>query len=525
MRIGGEELHVEGTILEWLDHEPRGNISVSGDIGPGIWGLIGEPLARVTGVNWREPSVARLLSSRLEWGPEGVSLRGHLSWAGEVQLQGDLLVKQGEWRIQELRVQDSNTQATLSLEITPRAWELIMEGRLSGVTLDLFTLENPLGPGWLQGHLRVVGGEGGFSITGEALGEGIPLARYLGGPWSLVRGKFSGRGQELLVERADLVRKDTEVSLWGAGSLSSEGLRLDATLETRAMEVEELGEMASELAGSVGGGVTGSLGLRLGMLRVGDTAMEPFHADLEFEPSGSRLKVRYALVCGVGLSGLLQIRPGPVQWVFHPVAREIPLEEAMACLGLGSAGFTGRVDLEGELTGEGSQPGSLESMRGSLQILLHRGELEGARIWPMILEAVREVEGREAWSQGMAQEGVQVEKGLVAGQLEQGLLTVKEGWLQGPMMVAAGRGDVDFLARELHLEILLEPAGPRPKSAKSRPSPPLVALTVDGDFQDPVVRRVDAARVSKGLLERMGKAQSPEALADRAKGARKVRAK
>lgn len=514
LNVGGENLYLEGELLQWLDDERTGRVSIRGEIGPEIWELLREPLAKFTGMSWRELPRAELLHSKINWSPQGAALEAELSWEGEMHVSGELFLEEGGFRIRRLRLQGAETDLVFSFETGGGGWELSLEGKASGNVLDFFTEENPLGGGWVKGTARLRRDPSeGFMFTGEMTAGRIPLARFLGGgPWELVEGKVLGKGRDFFLDSARLNRRDKEVFLRGEGSLVEEGPEIKATLEIMSLTWEELGEMTQELTSGLGESLTTTLGLRLGELQVEDTSIRPFHADLRLDPSGSWLDLKYAVLCGVNISGKIQMSEG-LRWSFHPVVRALELKRFLGCLGVSSIGFTGKADLDGEIWGEGFEVHSREKAGGSLKMLFHEGEIQESRLWPRILEALRGLPEFREWLKKAQVGAIPLEKGRTNLELNRGNLKIKEFWFKGTLMEVLAQGEVDLFSGGLQMVILLEPKGVKPKGSREKKQGVIAALALEGSFQEPLVQKLNTGKLPKELLEKLNEPKAPKSKA------------
>lgn|GEM_PF-5965525 len=525
--VEGERLYLEGDLPHWLNEEKRGELLVWGHIGPEIWGILRKPLTDLTGMNWRGLPKAELLPSKFNWSPEGVSIGAELAWPDKMRVSANLLIGQGGLKVRKLWVQDPETKFVFSLDEAPGTWELALKGYISGSTLDFFTEENPLGRGWVRGEAEIrKDPAGSFVFDGEIMAEAIPLARFLGGgPWALTQGRLLGKGSGISLEGVRLTWMDKEILLRGEGSFWKGVPQVRASLETMALGWEELGEMTQELTTGVGRNLVGSLGLRLGQLRVGETSFRPFHADLQLDPSGSGLDLKYALLCGVTLSGRVQ-KTEPLTWTLHPVARAIHLKDFLTCLGVSSIGLTGKADLDGEIRGEGFEPHSMERASGSIEMLLHQGEIQAGTLWFRILEVLKGLPKFRDWTEKAGPGGLGWEKGRTNLELNEGNLRIKELWLDGSLMQLLAQGDLDLLSGGLQMAILIEPKGIKSGGSKaSKPGRPLAALALEGSFQEPRVHMLQTGEIPKEFLKRLVRPQAPKSKTSSTKKTRGTPAK
>ncbi len=252
--------------------------------------------------------------------------------------------------------------------------------------------------------------------------------------------------------------------------------------------------------------------------------MSPFHADLQLDPSNSDLDLKFAVLCGVNLSGRIQLSAAP-GWTVHPVAKDLDLKQLLGCLGVSSLGFTGKADLDGEIQGQGFESSSMERVRGTLEVVLHQGEIQAPKLWPRILEAVEGLSDFRVWPEKAGTGGISLEKGRTNLEFHQGNLKINELWFEGGLMRVLARGDMDLFSGGLRLQIELEPKGMDPKGSRdSKREKPSAVLALEGSLEEPRVHRLPSRETPTALPVNSKKPQPKKKKADTVQKTRKSKA-
>lgn len=507
VELPGSDFRLDGNLVGWLEEVKEADLSIQGRLGQKALEPLVEPISQATGIRWRLPQELRPNPMRLGWGVDGVSVSGELLWKEGLGIHLDLRQGHGGLRIAELSIQDPPSRAVISLHLGADTSEVSFQGHLLGSTLDLLMEKNPLGRGEIEGNMRArwTGtGVGWPELQGELLAKEIPLVQSLGGSaLVLIEGSLMEEEKVLHLDHVRLGWKGKEMLLTAKGQISERGLEAEATMGCQRLELEEAREMMEELTAIAGGKIRGKVGIRLAELGMGALAVRPFHADLELEPGGSQLGVREANLCGVGLSGMVDLEGDP-GWGLHLVARGTPLDKLLDCLGLGRGAVEGKMDLQGELRAKGLGPAFWESLEGPVELVIRRGKLGSGRVWEQVLERLQGWRDLQGWVGLVRAQGLMYSEVQIKGRFEKGVLHIQDAHLKGPKTKAVSMGRVDTVTGQMEMEILGAATRVGKKDSRQQ-GYVLFGLRVSGDLSEPSVARIEPMELSTALLGQIKK--------------------
>lgn len=453
-------------------------------------------LERQTGLNLRKPSLLKIDVLALEGIPELFGLNFKAKWEA-LDLEGGCQVERGSLTSMKVIVKGERTQGTFSMDKGPEAMNLGWKGSILAGSLSSLLESFPIVSGLLEGDLGAnldLRGPTHFKVVGEIKGRELALVDIP---------SFGG----VFVEKAglkaskDLVEMEAEV-MWGGGEKAlakleliplTETLKARGTLEADSLKYRELQEVVS-LVSMLGDRVQGTLGIRVGSLEYMDKSIAPFHADVPLRKGDTTISLRTSALCGVGIGGKIDLE-GSGRMDVHLEARDMDAERLLTCLGLGSTGLRGSVDLSGQLSFRGLDPPDLGSLTGSLKIKLSNASISGARLFKILSKGPKREELESAiqdfqWEKEFSGEVA------VEGEFHEGLFWVKGlGFeMDGLQGQALGGCSLEDYNCKGHLVI--------------RGGGRLLAFRVTGALEDPLWEVIPLKEAPSLLMERLeGKSQ------------------
>lgn len=504
LELPGGDLHLEGELAGWLPEVKNTKLELSGTLGRSALALVWDAVSQATRAKWRIPEELEANPVRLEIGEDRLEISGKMLLDRVLELHLDLVREGGDMQVKQLRIRDPSSRASMWFELGEKGGRLSFEGDLQGGTLELLVGENPLGQGRVQGNFRASWsgtGAGPLELEAELLARDIPLWSLGMGQMSLLEGSLKGRGGVLEAEHVRLEWNGKEIHLGAKGRLSQEGLEWEGIVESATLDWQIILEMAERLAHLPKLARKGTLGIRLGELALAGVSASPFHADLELEAEGVRLRVRQASACNVGFSGTVDLLGGG-EWVLYPIARGASLVGILSCLGLQPDTVEGRVDLQGQLRGRELAPGFLESLRGKIEAVLLQGSFRGGLVLDRLLKQLEHRRSLGAWFGSIGSKGISFSRVILEGSLREGLLDIHDARLQGPDALAVGQGKVDLVTGELEVQVLAAVRQGKRKGL-GQEAEVLLGIKILGDLLDPKVWEVGPQGVSSSLMSRI----------------------
>ncbi len=500
----------------YLRDQPKTDLSFSGKMGP-------------QSLQW---------SARLADLPPQISLRDPVTFEhAHISLNDGSTLFQGKWRVDrgpeitadvsknskklvvsKLTIKDASSDAVLSADLQENELELAFAGKLSSETLQRVITEEEFPGGRIEGDLRAeIRTEKPFMVTaqGKMRVENISLSLKEGVPLKIDNLSMDGDGTLLTVESAAFVVDDNPFSLRGGLKYIPENLMIDVDLSTDrivwakiAETIETLGKRENKKAGDTWDlPVTGTVRLRSNSFGYDKYTWMPFEAEIAVHHNDLDIVVNRAILCGISSPGRVNVNPGGLSFDIRLIAEDEEMKYAFTCLMGIEHEVTGKFDLKGNLKAQGEKEITLDSLQGNLKLAAKDGRVYRAPFLLKILDFLDLTQIFRGFPE-MRQEGIAYDSIKIQGELDHGLLEVKEGTLNGPSLKMAAQGSADLRTEKLNMTVLVSPMkridyiiGKIPIVGHILGGSVLsVPLDVTGDFNNPEVSFHPASAVGSGLL-------------------------
>ncbi len=509
-------VNVSVTREGYLRDQPKTDLSFSGKMGP-------------QSLQW---------SARLADLPPKISLRDPVTFEhAHLALNDGSTLFQGKWRVQEgpeitadvlkhstglvinkLTLKDASSDAALSADLHENELKLAFAGRLSSETLQRVITEEEFPGGRIEGDFRAeIRTEKPFRVTaqGKMKVENISLSLKEGVPMKINSLSMAGDGTRLTVESAALVVDDNPFSLRGGLKYIPENLMIDVDLSTDsivwakiAKTIEALSKRENKKAGDTWDlPVEGMVRLRSNSFVYDKYTWMPFQAEIAVHHNDLDILVNRAVLCGISSPGRVNVKPGGLSFDIQLTAEDEEMKYAFTCLMGKEHEVTGKFDLKGNLKAQGEKEITLDSLQGNLKLAAKDGRVYRAPFLLKILDFLDLTQIFRGFPE-MRKEGIAYDSIKVQGELDHGLLEVKEGTLNGPSLKMAAEGSADLRTEKLNMTVLVSPMkkidyiiGKIPIVGHILGGSVLsVPLDVTGDFNNPEVSFHPASAVGSGLL-------------------------
>ncbi|MFI5398551.1 MAG: AsmA-like C-terminal domain-containing protein [Candidatus Binatia bacterium] len=431
----------------------------------------------------------------------------------------DVVWKAERLHIKRLHVRDAQSDAALTLLLTPQDLSLTFNGTMSKATLDKLIGNDLLG-GSLRGDVH------------------IRIDRH-----QLVRSTLEGRleasdfivplqdGRRLRIEHIVVDATNETASVdgtvdvgWGSrmrlqGTINQSPDAFAADLDLTAGQLD-WGHIEPWLrragdAGHAPASASWEQGLR-GTLRVaaesftyGGFTWQPARAALTFAPGRLTVTITEATVCGgIGTPGTIAIAPGGLTLAFDPTAKDAPLDALVKCVGIEKEVVTGQYGLTAKVAARGQAAALGRSIEGQVEFSAKSGRIYGMGLTAKVLSVLNVATGAVRNLSDLAKEGLPYDSITLKGDLKGGTLVLTEAILDGPSVTWAGEGSVDIVARTMDVTLLVAPLTTVDSVVSRIPvisgvlggSLVSIPVKVTGSLDDPQVIPLSPSAVGKRLL-------------------------
>jgi hypothetical protein len=503
------ELTFSGALERKVEGSLKTDVTLEGRAGPGVQQWILEQVKLPFPLKL-QPALA-VSDGRAAWEGQKAFFSGVFTMSDGIEVSTEVLSEPESLKIKGLTVKDRESDASLSLELSPQTLAFRFKGRLHRSTLDALLADNPFLMGAIEGDVRANVPREQPTATaarGKLRAEDLVLPLALTPPVKVERASLAASEDGILVDSATIRWGDRSVSVDGKVVPSSEGLSLDLTVSAHSIAWEELRDLLGEREETSHLPVRGTLRVKLEEFRYGQFLVSPLRADISLGSDGVDVTVKEATLCGITIPGTLRVTPKELFLAVQPSSIQQSLAEGLNCLGLGEFAATGDFDLRGDLTARGGEMGLLRSLRGTGEFVARQGRIKHYHLLSKVLgflSVTRVLRGRVP---DLGGEGFEYDLARVVVSLREGRAEVKEGLLEGPSLRIAGQGGIDLVTRQVDLQLLLSPlrtadfAVGKIPLVKQFTGGSVVAIPVHiyGDWEDPTVAPLSASALGASLF-------------------------
>lgn len=390
---------------------------------------------------------------------------------------------------------------------------------------------NGYGQGIFEAGLGIEGNMGPEATAWVTNKIGLPLELRPRSPLAVSEGrvlwdkgsKTTFSGDFTVAGAPGVSRNVRRVTLEGKMNFSNEGPRLDMELSADDLNWTEVNKIIEEVnrgrgfeqaEKSGGSQLEGTLRVKLKDFRLGNFTWSPFEASILFGPDqGVNMVVTQANLCGISTPGTVEILPEGLQIAVTPGAMDQELAPAVACLWDKEGAISGRFDLTGELTAEGNEPpGALvNSLRGDLKFVANEGRIYRFGLLAKIFALLNAGEVFFGEFPDVVKEGFGYKNIKVRGEIQNGVLVVKEGIIDGAPMTMVIQGDISLTGKELDLKVMVAPFKTMDRMVKYVPvlgdimggHLVCIPIRVTGKLSDPQLTPLSPAAVGSELMGTM----------------------
>ncbi len=520
-------LAVSGRVSNLFADSPLADLTFKGTLGPlaGTWlGELGEvpPELRL-----RAPIT--LTQSRFHLDRSGrTALSGSLRTADGAELVFDLERGEGELSIRQLKVQDQESRAFITLNLKPSEVDIGFQGKLSSRTLGRLLVTNHFFEGRIAGdlnlqllkdHLADSRAEGKLTVSDFSY---LPVS---GNVLLIEEALLEGRGNAVEIKSAAMRLLDEPTKLKGTMTAGENQLLLDWQLLVQGLDWDRLqdkfrlGHLGTSVFGDTAGDGMRFLGIPLGgMLRLqadhltlAHFTWQPFWATFTLAPDGLAVDVTRSSLCTIPTPAKLIPHPTGSVLIINPTARNLDLDATFGCLFDRKGTITGVFDLDGELATTLRSERMIETLQGKLDLEARDGCVYHSPVLSKIFTLLNVTEIYRGQLPNLTQEGCVYDSINVGGVVKNGRVLIADAVFDGHCAKMVWTGEIDLAALKVDFTVLVSPFKTVDTVIRNIPflanilggTLVTIPIRVVGDIRDPSVVALPPTAVGAGLLNKM----------------------
>ncbi len=450
----------------------------------------------------------------------GTSFTGDVAARGRLRGAVDLEWDSNRLHVKHLRVRDLQSDASMTLSLTPRDADVSFTGSLHKTTLDAL-MENEWLGGLLEGDARVrVRRDDPLSSTmeGTLSASAVNLPLPDGSHLTLQRLSLEDEDGAIALEAA-LDVGSSHFDLSGRMERTPEAFTADLDLTSEHIDWADIEPLLdrNSTAEQMPAAAPTERPLR-GTMRI---AAESFTFDaltwqglrghIDFGEQGPALTVTDGEVCGVTTPGKIALDEDGMKLAFDVAASGQPLEALVPCVGVKDETATGRFDVTGSVTAGGAPRDLTRSLEGQLEIHAVDGRFYGMGLAARLFSVVSIATGSVRNVASLAEQGLPFDHVSIRADVKGSTLSVAEASFDGPSMKWAAEGSVDLVARTLDLTFLVAAMKNADAFVARIPligsimggSLVTVPVKIVGPFDNPSMAPLAPSAVGRGLMRVM----------------------
>ncbi|MGH7795186.1 MAG: AsmA-like C-terminal domain-containing protein [Candidatus Binatia bacterium] len=331
-------------------------------------------------------SPLKIAAERLAWrAGADASFRGQVTVSEGPRFAVDVVKQPQALTLRNLTIDDGERHARIMVQFAKDKLDLSFSGELMQETIDKVFASFPMQHGSLRGDIQISASLATpMTIAARGALDGSDLWIPLGAEKTRFE-KFSleASGDSVLVRSADL--------LWGKSRLAVSGkvagakgiLRVDLDVTGDRLDWEELQRSfgsGGEQRQSKNNGilsipdVEGTIRLKIDRFAFDRFNVSTLETTAAISRSGISADIDRAIVCGITVTGRVDVAAREIGLDLQLTASEAQLEPATVCLTNQQSEVKGRYSLSARLAARGAQGRLLRSLKGNFELNAHDGE-------------------------------------------------------------------------------------------------------------------------------------------------------
>ena len=467
----------------------------------------------------------------------GTSFVGNFALEDGPEISLDVYKDHGDLKINDLIIKDEESNASFAFGLKEKEYRFKFAGNLSQITLDKIFLNNGLSLEWIKGdfqahifpdqpaHSTVKGmleGKGllfpwkqkeqlainNFLLTANNNNVKLhPLVLTWGGHQFALNGNIN-TSDEGLFDEGLLEDGLLEDGIFFDVDVSADGLDWDMIKEIVDIKKNEHQINENEDVRLYDFPLKGVVRLDSDNFTYGQFTWKPLQANISLANDRVDVEIANADLCGISFPGIVKVTPQDISLDFQLLGRNQELETSMECLGDKKGLITGKLDVEAQVKSLGTSEDIAGKFRGYYKIKAKDGRIYRYGLLSKLFAFLNFTEIFRGRFPDLVKEGFAYKSIIINGDVQNGILMTKEAIIDGSSMQITGSGNIDFIGKEVDLEILVSPLKTLDFIIKKTPvvnkilGGTLVAfpVSIKGDLEDPKFSILSPSSIGGKLL-------------------------
>jgi hypothetical protein len=488
--------------LKYYSEGLMSDLMLSGQIGPEAAKWLSEFINLPSVLRIRAPLFVSQAHLVLEEDNKA-SFRGNFSLQRRVEVFLDLFRGPDKFSINNLHIQDNESDAALEFNLGKKAFDFKFAGDLTGPTLDkIFTREIVVSR-WIRGDFEThfsIDQPVRSSFEGKLEAKDVIFPLKLKEPVNIKSISLDADKSNIKVISADIDFGETSFNLKGNINASKEGFLFFAA-EEKDKDTEQFYDFP----------IKGIIRLNSDSFTYGKYTWEPLKASIAVSPDNIDVAVTESSLCNVSFPGNIKFTPQELSLAFQPISDDKDLKSAIDCLWGTSGHVTGRYNLSSKFIGAGKGGEIKESLTGNLTISAKEGRIYKGGLLAKVFAFLNFTEIFRGQLPDLVNEGFAYKSIEATSGIKGSTLNIEKVIIDGSSMNIVSKGNVDLVSEQVDLEMLVAPL----KTAdfilgkipliKDLTGGTFVSipLRVTGNIDNPKILYIPASAVGSGLINIM----------------------
>jgi hypothetical protein len=434
----------------------------------------------------------------------------------------DLLRTPEALHVKKLSVRDADSDASLSLLLKSREFDLTFAGSLSRRTVDALVVDNPLIHGWVRGDFRAqipMDQPSSATAVGRLEASDVVLPNVFNTPLRIETASLRARAGGITVSAAIDAGAGGRARLKGQVKPSPRAFVADVDLTTDRIDWNTIAAILGRGDGGRSTAAASSWRVPLrGTVRVAADSFtyngftwQPLRAAITLAADGPKVRMTGANLCGITTPGTIRPTPRGLSLRFNPTAKDQELDSSLACLTQQVRLATGRYGLTANLAAHGEPSELLRSLQGHVDFTAKAGRIYHVNTIAKVLSVVSIATGSLENIADLTTAGLPYDTYTVKGDIRGGTLVLDQAVLDGPSVKIVSEGSIDLNSRTCDLTLLVAPLRSVDKVIGRIPivgdvlggSLVSIPVKVTGSWTEPTVTPLSPSAVGESLLNGM----------------------